>query len=662
MPRTSPESRQGARYAVAYFDGSRVIDEQEGMTLTQLVKYVWRYKPDLLATDNIFELRSTKTKIRRLLEILPDETRLVQVTGHPDGACTPLRILAQRMGLTTGSKLSPIESAKVIAMLASMGVGWVSSEPKECIIKVSRKITPSAGGMSMNRYERRVESALVQVVNIIKQRLDEKGIEYDLYTKRGRSGGGIFIVYESKRKVKRIIKPYDGYSVRVSIRPLGEKLEFEPLSGRVTVEVRRKPVIVGYDPGIMAGLAIIDLKGNILELKSGRYMSRGMAIKLISEHGDPIIIATDVTPSPAMVKRLAANFNSVIYEPTRRLTKEEKRKIVDDYFSKINRPSMKLNDHMRDALAAALKALYHYTPKFMQIEKEIYERGLSISIDDVKALVVRGMKINDAIKKLTRTLSTTQPVIVKPIERPDLRSKVEELEAVVSRLRKRERELLDMIKRLEEELKKRDADIQRYEERLRIERRKVDLAIKKDEIVKDLTERLSQAYSVIKSLKLEKEALNDRLREYEDIALMLCKRELIPLKRVKSLTLDNIKKSIDEFKISNNEVIYVDEPGSLDSKVLDLLLEIEPKLIIFSQKPPEWIQRALEDEGIPIYPSTKEGEIEVFWMGPIPFARSMELENYINKIAKQLKERRIELMRKKLENLLKEYRTQRRLK
>ena len=67
----------------------------------------------------------------------------------------------------------------------------------------------------------------------------------------------------------------------------------------------KKPIIVGYDPGTTAALAIIDTKGEILFLKSKRGFKKGEIIDIITDMGKPLLIAGDRRPLPRSVERMA---------------------------------------------------------------------------------------------------------------------------------------------------------------------------------------------------------------------------------------------------------------------------------------------------------------------------------------------------------------------
>ena len=77
----------------------------------------------------------------------------------------------------------------------------------------------------------------------------------------------------------------------------------------------KTPIIVGFDPGLTVGIAILDLNGNLLFLSSYKEISKSEIIKTIMKFGRAILIATDVENSPKAVRKLATSLNSKIFSP-----------------------------------------------------------------------------------------------------------------------------------------------------------------------------------------------------------------------------------------------------------------------------------------------------------------------------------------------------------
>jgi hypothetical protein len=152
-------------------------------------------------------------------------------------------------------------------------------------------------------------------------------------------------------------------------------------------EAKRKKLIVGIDPGTTSAVAIMNLKGDLIELFSSKNMSSSDLIKKIASIGKPLIIASDVVPAPKKIEKVKRAFNASLYENA--ISVEEKISLTNDFHCK--------NEHERDALAATLYVFRCLKNKFEKIEKKTPEK---IDADEVKELMVKGHSINSSIVKL----------------------------------------------------------------------------------------------------------------------------------------------------------------------------------------------------------------------------------------------------------------------
>lgn len=101
-------------------------------------------------------------------------------------------------------------------------------------------------------------------------------------------------------------------------------------------------------------------------------------VEIIRQIGIPSIIATDVSPTPYFVRKVAARFNVKVYAPEKSMKVEEKRIIGKDI----------LDPHVRDAYAAATKAHRNFANRLRQIEKmQITDK------EKLKHLVIQGIPI-----------------------------------------------------------------------------------------------------------------------------------------------------------------------------------------------------------------------------------------------------------------------------
>ncbi len=133
-------------------------------------------------------------------------------------------------------------------------------------------------------------------------------------------------------------------------------------------------IIVGLDPGLYTGIAILDLEGRLLIAKSWKQLGEKSIVELLERYGTPVIIATDVEKPPAMVSLIAARFGATLIVPTKNISKARK----DSYRYKIS------DVHARDAYAAARMAFSKYANRFRSIKKKYNELAEKAMVKVVK--------------------------------------------------------------------------------------------------------------------------------------------------------------------------------------------------------------------------------------------------------------------------------------
>jgi len=127
------------------------------------------------------------------------------------------------------------------------------------------------------------------------------------------------------------------------------------------------------------------LKGNVVLKFVERDVGEKKIVKVIRKTGIPSIIATDVSPPPHLVEKIAARFNAKLFSPPRSLMQGEKDKIGKE----IQDP------HLRDAYAASVKAYREYANRMRQIDRlELDEKRK----DKIKHLIIQGVRADIAVE------------------------------------------------------------------------------------------------------------------------------------------------------------------------------------------------------------------------------------------------------------------------
>ena len=156
-------------------------------------------------------------------------------------------------------------------------------------------------------------------------------------------------------------------------------------------------LIVGIDPGVRAGVAGIDIATRqawFTTLAAGTS-SRSGIVKVISDRGEPVLLATDRAKTPEAVRRVAAAFSCRVWAPKRNISEREKFEVTRGLHFR--------SRHERDALAAALVAWRRYSKLFEEIDAKLERKNMAKISAEVKALVVKKrISIARAIGEVTK--------------------------------------------------------------------------------------------------------------------------------------------------------------------------------------------------------------------------------------------------------------------
>jgi len=532
----------GRCFAVAVVEDGRLVVKYEQVPLHRLVRLLWELRPRVLSLDNVYELARSGRELAKLVTMLPPELEIVQPTRLPDGSLVEVKKLARLAGLDPGrGKLSPSRTAYLVALLAAMGYGTrlrFVEEKTRIIVAKNRRL--KHGGMSSPRYQRRVRAAILRAAKDIKRMLDRHGFDYDLLFRK--SGGGlesaVFIVYAPRARLQGLLKRHSDSDVRIEIQPVySSRLSFEAYSGARLPGSRKPYLIVGVDPGISTGIAALDLEGRPVLALSRRGIDREEVVELIRRHGVPVLVATDVNPAPEFARKLAGMLRVPLYTPPSSLSVEEKREIFEAYASSYPGLRRVSDSHVRDALAAAVKAYRAYQSKLRQVESYLNRIGPDLDHEEIKAAVIRGKSLAEAVEKAIRE------VLVSALEEEESQAKdaraprvgeerrpatshggreKELLLAEINALRARVRELQDEVERLSLENRL-----------LRIEFRE---ELERDRELAALRERLALLRGELEKVREENKKLQEAMTVLQEAIFKVSHGLLIPAPVVHDLS------------------------------------------------------------------------------------------------------------------------------
>ncbi len=498
-------------------DGEKVV--KTGVKGRDVAWIIARELPDVVAVDDMRELFLEKS-IVRVLRRVDKDIEVLQVNKLLEEE-VKMEVIARAL-LGKNVRLSPEVTAEILAYLALHGVGWRIPLFRTDFTKIvvsRRKVDGAAGGMSQRRFSRNVSLKILQVSREIARRLEEAGIDYDLFYRKSAFGlqSATFYVYAPRERLYGIVRSVTGVDVKIRIERVSREF-----SGGASFRAKSSGnyLIVGVDPGIVTGVAILDLDGNLLYLGSHRELSRNDLIKIVTDYGKAVVVATDVRPAPDYVKKLCSMLKATLYEPPRTLTVAEKQEAVSKYIERYG-ISVK-SSHERDALAAAIKAFNTYLSKFTQVE--IAARNVKdgyVDVDKAKILVLQGKTVKEAVKQATK----------RDVEYEKADKGESEERVVAEELKHKIEKLVSKIAELQRMLSEAESRVRELESRLKEEREKREALEKK--ISEMASEAWREAYRerIIKSLAHQVEALNTEVAKLRAENELLKKR-IMKLSRV----------------------------------------------------------------------------------------------------------------------------------
>jgi predicted RNase H-like nuclease (RuvC/YqgF family) len=412
-----------------------------------------------------------------------------------------------------------------------------------------------------------------------------------------------------------------------------------------------RKLIVGVDPGLNCGLAVLTFDGAPVLIESQRGWSLTKIIERIVSLGEPTIISSDVSPAPNFLERLSKKLNAVLFEPAISMSVEEKHQLAHAYMERYN---VKVkNAHEIDALAAALKAYQHYKNKFEQIDAKLKNFEGDLSLDDVKDLVVRGYSVARAIKIL-RGLSThgTLTAVKGSFSREEkLRNLVKELEERLMLERERVRLLKERNRELHLKIKTLTAEIEKLKETLRKARSEQTAQIRREREYQRLIEEIDSLKKEISERESQIEAYRQELAHFQRLSDLEFKEGLTLLKPIESFTKDGLEKSFKLYNIKAGDNVFILDSSGGGPATAELLLRRGVKTVIAKGAMSHQALEVFENYNVPVIPADK---INIRWIEGLPYADPEEIKKSIREEKIMKASDKLEILKTILEDHLKE--------
>jgi len=626
-------------YALVVFDGEVV--ERDVVSRRKLLRRVSGEEPAILATDNMYELAADKDQLVHFLRGLPDETKLVQVTG--DERPEPLSRVAKRHGVPYGKPA--MEEAEAAARLAARNVGYeVSAFTDETTVKVARgRSTGGGGGWSEDRFTRRIHGSVKRVARDVESDLDDAGLDYEreVTEKYGGFANAVFTVQARPEDIP--VSDRRSGDTRVEVEPVRrDGIEFEPLARR------RDRVFVGVDPGTTTAVALVALDGRVLDVTSTRTADTADVIEWIIERGRPVVVAADVTPMPATVEKIRASFDAAGWAPDSDLPVDEKQHRT--------REEGYEDDHQRDAMAAALFA---HDAHADQIRRATEETPRELDRGEVVARVVGDEEpLTAVISDLTETDEPDEERVEhEPRELTDEERRIRDLEAQVARLQ-------DHVDELEAELDEKDAKLDEYEEELSEARREERQEARERRELTQLqweNDRLETELEAERERADELEGKLERLKDlwkldHSNLGDVGGSEDLVAVKPVDQFTVDAIEAADDEYGIAAGDVVYLRDASGAGRSTAELLAEFDPRVVLRSGGLSDAADEVLFDHEIPVGPADN---VTVREVDELAVAREREVAAVVADWRERKEERERERKESMVDSIISEHRADR---
>jgi predicted RNase H-like nuclease (RuvC/YqgF family) len=420
------------------------------------------------------------------------------------------------------------------------------------------------------------------MTRFIESQLKTAEIDYDLDIRESDFGyaSARLITYAPLPAIRSLVETKRGGDYKVIISPVRKRVEFLSLEPRPTVSgLKPKYYILGIDPGTTAAYCLLRFNGTIRALRSKKGLTRADIIREVYDNGIPAIIASDVPQPPHLIEKIASTVNAPIFTPQRPIAVSDKQELAREYSS-----TMKIrNAHERDALTAAVYAYRSLLPKFQQIDKKIRDEQLSVDRNYLKALVIKGSSINEALAKIeSEELEPIESIPERPVveEEPLTQERYDSLKAKTEQLESENRlleEKIEDLQRFVEYLKFRESELS---ESLAIVTRENHWKIKRDREVEKAKSTLKKTQRESTTLRKQMDTLSKRLERLKGVKRLEMRGDMLAVKVIPHFTRESIEEFDRKVGLKSGDVILFEDASGGGPQTAGILIEQEIRAVV----------------------------------------------------------------------------------
>lgn len=323
----------------------------------------------------------------------------------------------------------------------------------------------------------------------------------------------------------------------------------------------KKLLIVGLDPGITIGYAVLDIEGNLIHVASSKQFELNRLISESIKFGKVLLVGTDKHKVPRLVEDFATKLGARVISPEEDISVDEKRDTTLSFDVG--------DEHQGDALASALLAYKSVKPLLEKIDyfaKKNGKHGIKNKIREM--VIMKQVSIKTAVGMIERKEEhdkiIEKAVMERKLEEKDflkLYNKLKDYEAQIRHLKNYSNHLKNKINELEK-IKGRDKKTSNKAAGFR-EKRIISL-----ERMLSLKERdLEQLRNLLRKL-------NNRLSNINDYYL---------LKKLDNLGIKEFDFKNKLLNIRKNDMLLVEDTDIASEKVIEFLKD---KVFVVVHKKP----------------------------------------------------------------------------
>ena len=282
-------------------------------------------------------------------------------------------------------------------------------------------------------------------------------------------------------------------------------------------------LIAGVDPGTTTGIAILNFKGELIDLFSSRTMGIELVVKHITGFGTASVIACDVTPVPQFVTKLSAILGAIIFKPSVSLSVIEKNNLTKNFDFK--------DPHQRDSLAAATNAFNKLKNKLMKIDA-IDLNAFDLADDkkdEIKHRVIHdGNSLNSVINDLIKMREEQEMRNLNKEIESEMPGEKEKLESTPPEIR-RIKELEDQNKTLRDEIKTRECEIEKLNDKILEIKGEYNIDLNRNKKIKEDGQIIQSFEYGMKDLQTRLNEKHEETDEFIELWRKLANGEIIPV-------------------------------------------------------------------------------------------------------------------------------------